>query len=85
MGLLVMDEVEKTEDRRFVQRLHDYCENKNFPELWHRMCARPLHAPEMKKETMLLSPLHSRRAKVTRSRVSAANKPHPWFVSKSLI
>jgi hypothetical protein len=24
MGLLVMDEVEKTEDRRFVQRLHDY-------------------------------------------------------------
>lgn len=24
MGLLVMDEVEKTEDRRFVRRLHDY-------------------------------------------------------------
>ncbi len=24
MGLLVMDEVEKSEDRRFVQRLHDY-------------------------------------------------------------
>jgi len=24
MGLLVMDELEKTEDRRFVQRLHDY-------------------------------------------------------------
>lgn len=24
MGLLVMDEVEKTEDRRFVKRLHDY-------------------------------------------------------------
>jgi hypothetical protein len=27
MGLLVMDEVEKTEDRRFVQKLHSYFTN----------------------------------------------------------
>jgi hypothetical protein len=32
--------------------------------------------PENEKETMLLSLPHSKRAKVTRSRVSIANKPH---------
>jgi hypothetical protein len=31
----------------------------------------------MKKETMLLSPPHSKRAKVTRSRVSTLNRPYP--------
>src|SRR6266567_2347183 len=37
MGLLVMDEVEKTEDRRFVQRLHDYflkTANGRFRSKW---------------------------------------------------
>ena len=37
MGLLVMDEVEKTEDRRFVQRLHDYflkSANGRFRSKW---------------------------------------------------
>jgi hypothetical protein len=33
---------------------------------------------------MLLSPPRSKRAKVTRSRVSAANKPYPQLASKLL-
>jgi len=158
MGLLVMDEVEKTEDRRFAQRLHDYFvktvpgrERSRWivpspffvasdmalpvqaadvviyalnwgyrhaaemtaptrPEIENRfcsqieklkwkgegydgvrtyksfgiVCARPLHTPEIKKETTLLNPPHSLRAKVIRSRISVAIKPHSGFVGKSL-
>lgn len=43
---------------------------------------RPVYSPNMKKETMLLCPPRSRRAKVARSRVSAINKPRPRLAGK---
>jgi hypothetical protein len=106
---LVMDEVEKQEDRRFVRRLQDYftkTANGRDRSRWivpspffvSSDMALPVqvadvviyalnwgyrHPSKMKKETMLLSPPPSRRAKVTRSRVSAAKKPQFNAAAKS--